>query len=46
MCSSGLRREQTVNWRSVQSEVGQGFEQADLVKDVPAHSRGVGLDDL
>ena len=25
---------------------GQGFEQPDLVKDVPAHGKGVGLDDL
>ena len=31
---------------SVQGQVGQGFEQPDLVEDVPAHSRGVGLDDL
>ncbi|KAK4826316.1 hypothetical protein QYF61_007401 [Mycteria americana] len=26
--------------------VGQGFEQPDLVQGVPAHGRGVGLDDL
>ena len=31
---------------SVQGQVGQGFEQPGLVKDVPAHGRGVGLDDL
>ncbi|KAK4826107.1 hypothetical protein QYF61_005245 [Mycteria americana] len=30
---------------SVQSQVGWGFEQPDLLKDVPAHSRGA-LDDL
>ena len=27
---------------SVQDQVGRGFEQPDLVKDVPAHGRGVG----
>ena len=27
-------------------QVGQGFEQPDLVKDVPAHSRGGGIGDL
>jgi len=26
---------------SVQGQVGQGFQQSDLVKDVPAHGRGV-----
>ena len=31
---------------SVQSQVGWGFEQPGLVKDVAAHGRGVGLDDL
>ena len=31
---------------SVQGQVGPGFEQPDLVKDVPAHGRGLGLDDL
>ena len=31
---------------SVQAQVGQGFEQPDLVKDVPVHGRGVELDDL
>jgi len=31
---------------SVQSQVGWGFEQPDLVKDVPACGMGVGLDDL
>lgn len=25
---------------------GQGFEQLDVVKDVPAHGKGVGLSDL
>ena len=30
----------------VQGQVGWGFEQPDLVKDVPAHGRGVGLDDI
>jgi len=29
-----------------QSQVGWGFEQPDLVEDVPAHSRGIGVDDL
>ncbi|KAK4824765.1 hypothetical protein QYF61_018499 [Mycteria americana] len=29
---------------SVQDQVGWGFEQSDLVKDVPAHGRVVGLD--
>ena len=28
---------------SVQGQAGQGFEQAELVKVVPAHGRGVGL---
>ena len=31
---------------SVQGQAGWGFEQPDLVKDVPAHDRRVGLDDL
>jgi len=31
---------------TIQSQVGQGSEQAGLVKDVPGHCRGVGLDDL
>lgn len=31
---------------SVQGEVGQGFEQPDLLKDVPAHGSGAGLGDL
>ncbi|KAK4821047.1 hypothetical protein QYF61_012227 [Mycteria americana] len=31
---------------SVHSQVGWGFEHPDLVKDVPAHGRRVGLDDL
>ena len=31
---------------SVQGEVGRGFEKPDLVEAVPAHGRGVGLDDL
>jgi len=30
----------------VQGQVGWGSEQHDVVKDVPAHSRGVGLDGL
>uniref|UniRef100_A0A8D0FNH2 Vasoactive intestinal peptide receptor 2 n=1 Tax=Strix occidentalis caurina TaxID=311401 RepID=A0A8D0FNH2_STROC len=30
----------------VQDQVGCSFEQPHLVKDVPAHGRGVGLDDL
>jgi len=50
---SGETLEQ-VSWRcsgcpvpgSVQDEVGQGFEQPDLVDDVLANSRGVGLDGL
>jgi len=28
---------------SVQGQVGWGFEQIDLVEDVPVHGRGVGL---
>lgn len=28
------------------SETEQDSEQADLIEDVPAHGRGVGLDDL
>ena len=31
---------------NIQGQVGQGSEQLDLAKDVPAHCRGVGLDDL
>jgi len=31
---------------SIQGQVVWGFEQPGLVKDVPAHGRGVGLDDL
>ena len=31
---------------SVQGQAGRGFEQPDLVEDVPAHSRGAELDDL
>jgi len=31
---------------SVQSQIGQGFEQPDLLNDVPAHGSGDGLDDL
>ena len=31
---------------SVQGQVGWGFEQPGIVEDVPAHGRGVGLDDL
>ena len=27
-------------------QVGRGFEQPDLVEDVPAYGRGVGLDDF
>jgi len=30
----------------IQGQVGRGSEQPDLVEDVPAHCRGVGLDDL
>jgi len=30
----------------IQGQVGWGFEQSGLVEDVPAHCRGVGLDDL
>jgi len=32
--------------RNFQSQVEQGSEQPDLVEDVPAHCRGVGLGDL
>ena len=31
---------------NIPGQVGQGSEQPDLVEDVPAHGRGVGLDDL
>ena len=31
---------------SVQGQVRWGFEQPHVVEDVPAHGRGVGLDDL
>jgi len=31
---------------SIQGRVGPGSEQPDLAEDVPAHCRGVGLDDL
>jgi len=31
---------------SVQGQVGQGFEQPNLVNDVPAYCRGVALVDL
>ena len=30
----------------IQAQVGWGSEQHDLVKDIPAHCRGVELDDL
>ena len=31
---------------SIRNQVGWGFEQPDLVQDVPARGRGVGPDDL
>jgi len=31
---------------NIQGQVGQVSEQPDLVEDVPAHCRGVGLDDF
>ena len=31
---------------TIQGQVGRGSEQPDLVEDVPAHGRGVGLDAL
>jgi len=31
---------------NIQGQVGWGSEQPDLIQDVPAHCRGVGLDDL
>jgi len=31
---------------NIQGQVGRGSEQPDLVEDVPAHCRGIGLDDL
>ena len=31
---------------NIQGQVGQASEQPDLVEDVPAHCRGVGLGDL
>jgi len=30
----------------IQGQVRQGSEQSGLVEDVPAHCRGIGLDDL
>jgi len=30
----------------IPGQVGRGSEQPDLVEDVPAHCRGLGLDDL
>jgi len=32
--------------RNIQGQIGWGSEQPCLVEDVPAHCRGVGLDDL
>ena len=32
--------------RNIQGQAGRGSEQPDPVEDVPAHCRGVGLDDL
>jgi len=32
--------------RNIPGQVGWGSEQRSLVEDVPAHGRGVGLDDL
>jgi len=31
---------------NIQGQAEQGSEQPDLVEDVPAHCRGIGLDDL
>jgi len=31
---------------SIQGQVRQGSQKPDLLEDVPAHCRGVGLDDL
>ena len=31
---------------NIQGQVGRGSKQTDLVEDVPAHCRGVGLDDV
>ena len=31
---------------NIQGQVGWGSEQSGLVEDVPAHGRGVGLEDL
>ena len=31
---------------NIQGHVGWGSEQPDVVEDVPAHCRGIGLDDL
>ena len=31
---------------NIQGQVGRGSEQRDLVENVPAHCRGVGLEDL
>jgi len=31
---------------NIQDQAGQGSEQPGLVEDIPAHCRGVGLDDL
>jgi len=30
----------------IQGQVGQGFEQPNLVEEVPAHCKGVGLDEF
>ena len=37
---------EVVDAPSLEGQVGQGFEQPDLVKDVPAHGRGVALGHL
>jgi len=31
---------------NIQGQLGQGSEQSDLVQDVPAHCREIGLNDL
>lgn len=44
---SRLPIEVVCDWSlDVQSQVGWGFEQPDLVEDVPVHGRGMELDDL
>jgi len=53
-CCEGGETLKEVAWRgsggpipgNIQGQLGRGSEQPDLDKNVPAHCRGVGLDDL